>query len=272
MKDKAKPIMIQGTMSSSGKSLFAAALCRIFLQDGYKVAPFKAQNMTSETRITKDGREIARSQALQAEAAGIEPLAEMNPVLIKPVRELESQVIINGRVLGTMGASAYSEYKLKLIPEIRKAYNTMAAKYDLIVIEGAGSPAEINLPGEDIANMGMAKLAQTPVILIGDIDRGGVFASLYGTISLLEELKKMVKGIVINKFRGDPELLKPGLEIIEKKTGIPVLGVVPYLPADLSGIRLLEHVPEDNPFNLLAEEVRKAIDMKAIYRILEEGV
>lgn len=226
----AKAIMIQGTMSNAGKSLIAAGLCRIFKQDGYRVAPFKSQNMALNSFITEEGLEMGRAQVMQAEAAGIAPSVLMNPILLKPTNDVGSQVIVNGEVLGTMSARDYFRYKKELIPQVKKAYDTLASEYDIIVIEGAGSPAEINLKAEDIVNMGMAKMANAPVLLVGDIDRGGVFAQLLGTILLLEEEeKKMVKGMIINKFRGDKTILEPGVEMLEEKSRIPVVGVAPYL-------------------------------------------
>lgn len=226
----AKAIMVQGTMSNAGKSLLAAGLCRIFHQDGYKVAPFKSQNMALNSFITEEGLEMGRAQVMQAEAAGIKPSVLMNPILLKPTNDVGSQVIVNGEVLGTMSARDYFAYKTKLIPDIMKAYNKLAEENDIIVIEGAGSPAEINLKQEDIVNMGMAKMAKAPVLLVGDIDRGGVFAQLIGTVMLLEEDEKaMVRGLVINKFRGDKTILDPGVKMLEEKSGIPVVGVAPYL-------------------------------------------
>ena len=226
----AKAIMVQGTMSNAGKSLLAAGLCRIFHQDGYKVAPFKSQNMALNSFITEEGLEMGRAQVMQAEAAGIKPSVLMNPILLKPTNDVGSQVIVNGEVLGTMSARDYFAYKQNLVPDIMKAYNTLAEEHDIIVIEGAGSPAEINLKDEDSVNMGMAKLAKAPVLLVGDIDRGGVFAQLIGTVMLLEEDEKnMVKGLIINKFRGDKTILDPGVEMLEEKAGIPVVGVAPYL-------------------------------------------
>lgn len=222
-------IMIQGTMSNAGKSIIAAALCRIFRQDGYSVAPFKSQNMALNSYITKDGLEIGRAQATQAFAAGVEPTAEMNPILLKPTSDRGSQVIVNGEVRCNMKAADYFKFKTELIPDIMKAYNALSEKYDIIVIEGAGSPAEINLKENDIVNMGMAKMADAPVLLVGDIDRGGVFAQLYGTVELLEKSEKdRIKGLIINKFRGDVDILKPGLDMIENLTGVKVAGVVPY--------------------------------------------
>lgn len=226
----AKAIMVQGTMSNAGKSLLAAGLCRIFKQDGYRVAPFKSQNMALNSFITKEGLEMGRAQVMQAEAAGIAPSVLMNPILLKPTNDVGSQVIVNGEVLGNMSARDYFKYKKKLVPDIMKAYNALAAENDIIVIEGAGSPAEINLKSDDIVNMGMAKMAKAPVLLVGDIDRGGVFAQLIGTVMLLEEdEKEMVKGLIINKFRGDKTILDPGVEMLEERSGIPVVGVAPYL-------------------------------------------
>lgn len=230
----AKAIMIQGTTSNAGKSLIAAGLCRIFRQDGYRVAPFKSQNMALNSYITRDGLEMGRAQVMQAEAAGVEPQVQMNPILLKPTSDQGSQVIVNGEVRGVMRAADYYRYKTQLIPDILAAYNQLAAQNDIIVLEGAGSPAEINLKENDIVNMGMAKMVQAPVLLVGDIDRGGVFAALAGTMLLLEEEeKKMVKGTIINKFRGDVKILEPGLGMLEDIIHIPTLGVVPYLHLDV---------------------------------------
>ncbi len=230
----AKSIMIQGTTSDAGKSFIAAALCRIFAQDGYKVAPFKSQNMALNSFITKDGMEMGRAQVMQAEAAGIEPDVRMNPVLLKPAGDDGSQVIVMGEVLETMKAQDYYAFKRKLRPAIEKAYAELAEANDVVVIEGAGSPAEINLRDDDFVNMGMAKIAGAPVLICGDIDRGGVFASLYGTVALLDDTERpYVKGTIINKFRGDVEILRPGLPQLEQMCGVPVLGVVPMLRVDL---------------------------------------
>jgi adenosylcobyric acid synthase len=229
-----KSIMIQGTMSNAGKSLLAAGLCRIFHQDGYKVAPFKSQNMALNSFITEEGLEMGRAQVMQAEAAGIRPHVYMNPILLKPTNDMGSQVIVNGEVLGNMSARDYFTYKKKLIPDIKKAYETLASEYDIIVLEGAGSPAEINLKADDLVNMGMAKLAKAPVLLAGDIDRGGVFAQLVGTVSLLEpDEQDRIKGLIINKFRGDKTILDPGIRMLEERTGIPVVGVIPYMQIDV---------------------------------------
>ena len=234
MEHKAKVIMVQGTMSNAGKSFLVAGLCRVFMQDGYRTAPFKSQNMALNSYITREGLEIGRAQAMQAEAAGIEPTVDMNPILLKPTSQSGSQVIVNGEVRGNQNAMDYYAHKKELIPEIEKAFGRLSSAYDIIVIEGAGSPAEINLKENDIVNMGMARIADAPVLLAGDIDRGGVFASLYGTVKLLEEEEqKRIKGFIINKFRGDREILKPGLKMIEERTGIPVMGVVPMETLDL---------------------------------------
>lgn len=230
----AKNIMIQGTMSNAGKSLLCAGLCRILRQDGYRVAPFKSQNMALNSFITKDGGEMGRAQVVQAEAAGIEPDVRMNPILLKPTTDVGSQVIIAGQVQGNMRAMEYYRRKREYIPAILEAYNSLASEYDIIVIEGAGSPAEINLKQEDIVNMGLAKLVDAPVLLVGDIDRGGVFAQLYGTVALLEEdEQKRIKGTVVNKFRGDRSILEPGIRILEELCGVPVAGVIPYTHVDI---------------------------------------
>ncbi len=230
----AKAIMVQGTMSNSGKSFLTAGLCRVFMQDGYKTAPFKSQNMALNSYITRDGLEIGRAQAMQAEACGIEPTVDMNPILLKPTSHVGSQVIVNGEVRGNWKAMDYYRDKTKLRADVLAAYERLAQEYEIIVIEGAGSPAEINLRENDIVNMGMAKMAKAPVLLVGDIDRGGVFAALYGTVKLLEEdEQRMIKGLVINKFRGNADILKPGLRMIEEQLSIPVLGVVPLEPLDI---------------------------------------
>lgn len=230
----AKSIMIQGTMSNAGKSILVGGLCRVFAQDGYKTAPFKSQNMALNSFITRDGLEMGRAQVMQAEAAGIEPSVWMNPILLKPTNDTGSQVIVNGEVTKVMSAVEYYKSKKELVPCVLSAYHKLEEEYDVIVIEGAGSPAEINLKDEDIVNMGLAELVDAPVLLVGDIDRGGVFAQLVGTIMLLEEKeRKRIKGTIINKFRGDKEILAPGLRMLEEKTGIPVRGVVPYFYLDI---------------------------------------
>ena len=230
----AKAIMVQGTMSNSGKTFVTAGLCRVFKQDGYRVAPFKSQNMALNSYITKEGLEIGRAQAMQAEAAMIEPTHWMNPILLKPTSNMGSQVIVNGEVYDNLSAQDYYKMKDNLAPEVMKAFRHLADENDIVVIEGAGSPAEINLAENDIVNMGMAKMADAPVILVADIDRGGVFASAYGTIKLLpKEDQDRFCGVVINKFRGDVEILKPGLKMLEDLTGKPVLGVIPMEKIDV---------------------------------------
>lgn len=230
----AKNIMIQGTMSNAGKSLLCAGLCRIFKQDGYRVAPFKAQNMALNSFITRDGGEMGRAQVVQAEAAGIAPDVRMNPILLKPTTDVGSQVIVNGTNQGNMRAMEYYKRKRDYIPTILDAYHSLAEENDIIVIEGAGSPAEINLKQDDIVNMGLARLVDAPVLLVGDIDRGGVFAQLYGTVALLEEEERArIKGTVVNKFRGDRSILEPGIRILEELCKVPVAGVIPYVHVDI---------------------------------------
>lgn len=230
----AKAVMIQGTSSGAGKSLVTAALCRIFRQDGYRVAPFKSQNMALNSFVTADGLEMGRAQVMQAEAAGLLPDVRMNPILLKPTSDSGSQVIFMGKSIGNMSAVEYYAYKPRLMDQVKEVYDSLAATYDIIVLEGAGSPAEINLKDGDIVNMGMARMADAPVLLVGDIDRGGVFAALYGTVKLLDsDEQDRIKGIIINKFRGDVEILKPGLAMLEEMLKIPVTGVVPYTVLDI---------------------------------------
>ena len=251
-------IMLQGTMSNAGKSMLVAGLCRIFKQDGYRVAPFKGQNMALNSFITKDGGEMGRAQVVQAEAAGIEPDVRMNPVLLKPTTDVGSQVIVNGHVQGNMGAAEYFRRKQQYLPAVQQAYESLASEYDVIVIEGAGSPAEINLKGDSFVNMGLARLVDAPVLLIGDIDRGGVFAQLYGTVALLEpEERARIKGTIINKFRGDRAILEPGLTMLEELCGVPVAGVVPYLHVDIDD--------EDSlSVRFSRNEARKLLDIAVI--------
>ena len=226
--------MIQGTMSNAGKSILTAGILRVLYQDGYRVAPFKSQNMALNSYITRDGLEMGRAQVMQAEAAGIEPDIRMNPILLKPNSDMGSQVIVNGEVLGNREAKEYFRMKKSLIPSIMKAYGELDKSFDVIVIEGAGSPAEINLKDNDIVNMGLARMVDAPVLLVGDIDRGGVFAQLLGTIWLLEEEERArVKGLVINKFRGDKTILDPGLKQLYDKCRIPITGVIPYTKLDI---------------------------------------
>ena len=231
---RGKSLMIQGTASSVGKSVLCAAFLRIMKQDGYTVAPFKAQNMALNSFVTRDGLEMGRAQVTQAQAAGIEPDVRMNPVLLKPTSDRRSQVIVDGRAIGTMTAMEYHQYKPALRQRIKATYDALESTVDCVVIEGAGSPAEINLRAGDIVNMSMAEAADAPVILVGDINLGGVFASLLGTIMLLtEEERARVKGVIINKFRGDVKILEPGLKMLEERIHIPVLGVIPWMDVEL---------------------------------------
>ena len=230
-------LMIVGTSSGAGKSLFVTALCRIFYKDKYKVSPFKSQNMALNSYITKDGKEMGRAQVVQAEASGTEPNVNMNPILLKPSTINKIQIIVCGKSIGNMSGVEYNQYKKNLIPILKETYSKIENKNDIVVIEGAGSPAEINIKEEDISNFAMARIADAPVILVADIDRGGVFASIYGTVMLLDENdRKRIKGYIINKFRGDSDLLKPAIDILDKKfraegLDIKFLGVLPY--ADL---------------------------------------
>lgn len=254
----AKSIMIQGTMSNAGKSIVAAGLCRVFHQDGFRTAPFKSQNMALNSFITEEGLEMGRAQVMQAEAAGIRPLAAMNPILLKPTSDTGSQVIVNGEVRGVMSAAAYFRKKKELIPVILDAYRKLEEAYEIIVIEGAGSPAEINLKQEDIVNMGLAELVDAPVLLVGDIDRGGVFAQIVGTIELLEEKERArIMGTIINKFRGDKAILEPGLRMLEERTRKRVMGVIPYVSLDLDDEDSLTERFERKP-------VQAAVDLAVI--------
>lgn len=286
----AKNIMFQGTSSSVGKTILTAAMCRIFKQDGFSVSPFKSQNMTSNSVILEDGNEIAGSQVIQAEAAGINARVEMNPILLKPTSDSKSQVIINGNLTQNMPANIYQEKKEELKNIIKDAYNTLSDNCHIIVIEGAGSPAEINLNKNDIVNMGVANLVDSPVILIGDIDRGGIFASIYGTIMLLnEEERSRIKGFIINKFRGDIEILKPGIKMLEDLVNKPCLGVIPYFEINIEDEDSLidtvaaprrKEIKEKSTVNQykkikeieyekLAKIVRENVDIKHIKRIME---
>jgi adenosylcobyric acid synthase len=226
---KGRTIMVQGTASHVGKSVLVTALCRIFRQDGFSVAPFKAQNMSLNSYVTPDGGEIGRAQAVQAEAAGIACSVEMNPVLLKPEADSRSQVVVLGRPQMSTTAADYYRLKSQLWPVVTGAVQRLRSRYEVIVIEGAGSPAEVNLMDDEIVNMKIARYCRAPVLLVGDIDRGGVFGSLLGTLWLLKPGDlRLIKALVINKFRGDQKLLEPGLKFLEKKAGIPVAGVIPY--------------------------------------------
>ncbi|MCR5784481.1 MAG: cobyric acid synthase [Eubacterium sp.] len=254
---KARVIMVQGTMSGAGKSIVAAGLCRVFKQDGYRVCPFKSQNMALNSYITEEGLEMGRAQVMQAQAAKIKPSSDMNPVLLKPTTDVGSQVIVNGKSIGNMSAREYFSYKKKLMPEIMKAFYRLEESFDIIVIEGAGSPAEINLKENDIVNMGLAKETDAPVILVADIDRGGVFAQLKGTVDLLEEDEKSrVEGFVINKFRGDPSLLDSGTDMLKELTDIDTVGLIPYTTLSLDD--------EDSLSDRFLETEKKTVDIAVI--------
>jgi adenosylcobyric acid synthase len=224
-------LLVAGTTSDAGKSVLTAGLCRWLAREGVRVAPFKAQNMSLNSMVTADGAEIGRAQAMQAAAAGLEPEAAMNPVLLKPGSDRHSQVVVLGRPVADVDALSYREYKPKLLEVVLDSLADLRRRYDVVICEGAGSPAEINLRATDIANMGLATAARLPTVVVGDIDRGGVFAALYGTLALLDPAdQELVAGFVINKFRGDPGLLGPGLDALHDLTGRPVLGVLPWQP------------------------------------------
>lgn len=274
-------IMIQGTTSSAGKSMTAMALCRIFSKDGYNVYPFKSQNMSREYSFTPDGKKISVAQAIQAVAAGKKPHVNMNPILLVPDTNTGSQVIVHGQEMGLMEAREYFQYRKTLKENIRETYEKIQNESDIVVIEGAGSPAEINLRQDDIVNMGMAEMADAPVLLVTDIDRGGAFAALYGTVMLLEpEERKRIKGMIINKFRGDKTLLDPGIEMIQKKLGIPVVGVVPYTIMDIADEDSIIEGKEKSEFDIedierleseiekFSQVVRDSLQMDYIYSLV----
>ena len=281
-----KAIMIQGTMSSVGKSLLTAGLCRVFRQDGYSVAPFKSQNM-AYSFVTDEGLEMGRSQVVQAEAACVAPSVLMNPILLKPRTDVGAEVIVNGKSRGNMTAAEYFAYKKTLVLDVMRAFEALANSHDIIVIEGAGSPVELNLKQNDIVNMGLAKMTDASVLLAGDIDRGGVFAQLVGTMALLDDDERdRVKGIVVNKFRGDIELFRPGIAMLEEKCGKPVIGTVPYICVDIEEEDSLSQSScsqkekptqkadfdfeayKNEQYNKLADAIRENIDMGFIYEVL----
>ena len=280
----AKTLMIQGTASSVGKTILVTALCRIFRQDGFRVAPFKSQNMTLNFFVTRSGEEIGRAQAVQAEAAGIEPGVDMNPILLKPEANNKSQVVVLGKP-ATLTASEYGRYAGELLSVVEESLSRLRSAYDIIVIEGAGSPAEINIKENEIVNMRIARLVKAPVLLVGDIDKGGVFASLVGTLTLLDKVERdSIKGFIINKFRGDIALLQPGLDWLESYTSKPVIGVIPYyrhilIPEEDSIFQgdgaCLENVGEiitstdfrHSQYDQLADIVRRSLNLKLVYQI-----
>lgn len=273
--------MIQGTASSVGKSIICTGLLRIFNQDGYKVYPFKSQNMSNKYTLTKDGFKISTAQNLQAIAARVNPNPRMNPILLVPNSESGSRVVINGMDKIDLEAAEYFKYKKDLRKMVYEIFKEIESENDLIVIEGAGSPAEINLNEDDFVNMGLAEMTNSPVLLVADIDRGGVFASIYGTVMLLDESqRKRIKGILINKFRGDITLLQPGLKMIEELVNIPVIGVVPYTHLELEDEDSLTEYDKlcnvikqntediDSEIDRLAQILRDNIDLNYIYEIL----
>jgi len=275
--------MVQGTASGVGKTVLTLALCRIFKEDGLSVAPFKAQNMTANTAFTENGDEIAVSQWLQAAAAGTAPDARMNPVILKPSPCGQgTQVVLGGKSYGAVDAHNFARLKEVLAPQIMDAYTSLREQYDVLVVEGAGSPAELNLSRDDVVNMGMATRGSIPVLLAADIDRGGVFAALYGTVNLLSKPERdHIKAVIVNRFRGDVSLFGEGVEILEKITGLPVAGVIPFiginLPEedDLPGLGAQPCVPGpriEEEFDRIAQTVRGALNMELIYKILDDGV
>lgn len=277
-----KTIMFQGTASDVGKTLFTLALCRIYSQQGFKAAPFKSQNMAADSFITKGGREIAIAQALQAEAAGIQPDVSMNPILMKPQGDNNSEIFIEGKLVSAMTATEYYSEKDRLLKVICKSIDNLKDNYQLIVLEGGGNPAEVNLKDKDLVNMKAAEIADAPVILVADIERGGVFGSIIGTLELLEAPEReRVKGIIINKFRGNPERFSEGQKYIEEITGLPVLGVMPYLddlaiPDEDSCGQQREKLEYKNSslderlknYDILAKEFKKNINMDKLEEII----
>jgi len=265
----AKTIMIQGTGSHVGKSIITAALCRIFLQDGYRVAPFKSQNMALNSFVTEDGGEMGRAQVVQAEACRLKPIVDMNPILIKPTTDTNAQVIVKGKPIGNMSVEEYINFKKDAITIVKESLSKLVNEYDVVVIEGAGSPAEINLKSHDLVNMKIAELANAPVLLAGDIDNGGVFAWFVGTMELLsQDERERVKGFIINKFRGRRELLNSGIDFLENKTGKKVFGVIPFftdisiMEEDSVSLHKLSAIPPLNP--LLQKEGRGVVDIDVI--------
>lgn len=274
-------VMIQGTASDVGKTLFLTALCRILANEGYHVAPFKSQNMSNHTYITKDGLEIAKAQALQAKAAKIEPTVWMSPIILKPGTDVQSEVVMLGEPVGSVSGRAYRDvYYERGLDVIKKSLSMLEEPFDFVIMEGAGSPVEVNLKDKELVNMKVAELADVPVILVADINRGGVFASIVGTLELLTASeRKRVRGIVVNKFRGDISMFEDGVKWIEDKVNIPVLGVIPYLEHrleaedSLSEQTMQEHGVEnqttvEEDFDDLANQVKQSIDVEEIKKII----
>ena len=274
-------VMIQGTASDVGKTLFLTALCRILANEGYHVAPFKSQNMSNHTYITKDGLEIAKAQALQAKAAKIEPTVWMSPIILKPGTDVQSEVVMLGESVGSVSGRAYRDaYYERGLDVIKKSLSMLEEPFDFVIMEGAGSPVEVNLKDKELVNMKVAELADVPVILVADINRGGVFASIVGTLELLTASeRKRVRGIVVNKFRGDISMFEDGVKWIEDKVNIPVLGVIPYLEHrleaedSLSEQTMQEHGVEnqttvEEDFDDLANQVKQSIDVEEIKKII----
>ena len=278
----AKKIMIQGTMSSVGKSIITTGLCRLLRQDGLSVAPFKSQNMSRFFYSTESGQIMSRAQAVQAEAAGIAPDVLQNPILLIPSGDMGSEVIVNGESMGHMRAMEYFKYKQTLAPLVLDAFSSLSAKHEVIIIEGAGSPAEINLKQNDIVNMGLAKMVDASVLLVGDINLGGVFAQIVGTLVLLEDdERERIKGVIVNKFRGDIEIFKPGIAMLEEKSGKPVVGVLPWLNVDIeeedslgSGVKDAaknrDAAYREQQYDILAAAIREHLDMQFIRSLLLE--
>ena len=272
----AKNIMIQGTASGVGKTMIVTALCYIFAKAGYKVAPFKAQNMTGATAFTKNGEEIAISQYLQALAAGAAPKADMNPIILKPSKNA-TEIILKGKYFDTINSKKFREIKEALAKHSLAAYHNLAKEYDIIVIEGAGSPVELNINKDDIVNMGLAKKIMAPVILVGDIDRGGLFASIYGTLELMPtEEKELVKATIVNRFRGEISYFKDGIKILEDITKLPVAGVIPYFHMELpeedslfsNQVDFKEGKDFSQQFELIGNKVKNSINMDMVYKIM----
>lgn len=272
-------IMFQGTSSSAGKSTLVTAICRILKNENIDVAPFKSQNMSRKIKDISGGLKISVSQAVQAEAARIAPIPELNPVILVPNSDTGSMVIVNGEETIKTNAKEYHRTKAKLKDTVKSAYDRLNSIYDVIVIEGAGSPAEINLRENDFVNMGLAEMVDAPVIIVGDIDRGGVFASIYGTIMLLsEDERNRIKGFIINKFRGDVDILTPGIEMIEKLVDKPCLGVIPFFDLNIEeedslvdgkeGVRINDDTIRDREYDKLAEIVKSNIDIRKIKSII----